>query len=78
MTPQSGLISILQFYFYRSAEGNLHTKVVELQEDISIKRYDLGVAQLQLAAIHAQVGYILYQALYITKYPYALVDKVIF
>ncbi|XP_058794717.1 uncharacterized protein LOC131666226 isoform X2 [Phymastichus coffea] len=38
----------------KSAEGNLHTKVVELQEDISIKRFDLGVAQLQLSAIHAQ------------------------
>ena len=45
----------LILYDYRSAEGNLHSKVAELQEDISIKRFDLGVAQLQLAAVHAQV-----------------------
>ncbi|OXU27074.1 hypothetical protein TSAR_014471 [Trichomalopsis sarcophagae] len=38
----------------KSAEGNLYTKVAELQEDISMKRFDLGVAQLQLAAVHAQ------------------------
>jgi len=39
----------------RSAESNLHTKVAELQEDISLKRFDLGVAQLRLAAVQAQV-----------------------
>lgn len=39
----------------RNAEGNLYTKVAELQEDISSKRYDLGVAQLSLAAVHGQV-----------------------
>ncbi|KAJ8666964.1 hypothetical protein QAD02_008626 [Eretmocerus hayati] len=38
----------------KSAEGNLYTKVAELQEDISMKTFDLGVAQLQLAAVHAQ------------------------
>ncbi|XP_051163130.1 uncharacterized protein LOC127282726 isoform X4 [Leptopilina boulardi] len=38
----------------KSVEGNVHTKIAELQEDISMKRFDLGVAQLHLAAIQAQ------------------------
>ncbi|XP_043668478.1 uncharacterized protein LOC122629283 isoform X3 [Vespula pensylvanica] len=38
----------------KSAEGNLYTKVAELQENISMKRFELGVAQLDLAAIQAQ------------------------
>lgn len=38
----------------KSAESNLYTKVTELQEDISMKRFDLGVAQLHLAAVQAQ------------------------
>lgn len=29
--------------------------MAELQEDISLKRFDLGVAQLRLAAVQAQV-----------------------
>ncbi|XP_023245470.1 uncharacterized protein LOC106637385 [Copidosoma floridanum] len=43
-----------QLDLQESVEGNLHTKVAELQEEISIKRYDLGVAQLHLAAVQAQ------------------------
>ncbi|XP_046817811.1 uncharacterized protein LOC124423745 isoform X1 [Vespa crabro] len=38
----------------KSAEGNLYTKVAELQENISMKRFELGVAQLDLAAVQAQ------------------------
>nr|XP_012226312.1 PREDICTED: uncharacterized protein LOC105674518 isoform X3 [Linepithema humile] len=38
----------------KSAESNLYTKVAELQEDISLKRFDLGVAQLHLAAVQAK------------------------
>ncbi|XP_011297820.1 uncharacterized protein Stacl isoform X3 [Fopius arisanus] len=38
----------------KSAEGSLFTKVAELQEDISMKRFDLGVANLHLAAVQAQ------------------------
>ncbi|XP_066601677.1 uncharacterized protein Stacl isoform X2 [Prorops nasuta] len=38
----------------KSAESNLYTKVAELQEDISMKRFDLGVAHLHLAAVQAQ------------------------
>ncbi|KYQ48508.1 SH3 and cysteine-rich domain-containing protein 3, partial [Trachymyrmex zeteki] len=38
----------------KSAESNLYTKVAELQEDISLKRLDLGVAQLRLSAVQAQ------------------------
>lgn len=40
----------------RSIEGKLYTKVGELQEEISVKRFDLGVAQLRLAAVQAQVN----------------------
>ncbi|KAK1123572.1 hypothetical protein K0M31_008274 [Melipona bicolor] len=39
----------------KSAESNLYTKVAELQEDISMKRFELGEAQLYLAAVQAQV-----------------------
>ncbi|XP_017755878.1 PREDICTED: uncharacterized protein LOC108547742 isoform X2 [Eufriesea mexicana] len=38
----------------KSAESNLYTKVAELQEDISMKRFELGEAQLYLAAVQAQ------------------------
>ncbi|XP_053984530.1 uncharacterized protein LOC128879427 isoform X1 [Hylaeus volcanicus] len=38
----------------KSAESNLYTKVAELEEDISMKRFKLGEAQLYLAAIQAQ------------------------
>ncbi|XP_014605869.1 PREDICTED: uncharacterized protein LOC106787752 [Polistes canadensis] len=38
----------------KSAEGNLYTKVAELQENISMKRFELGVAKLDLAAVQAQ------------------------
>lgn len=52
-------LDIFSLLDYRSAEGNLYTKVAELQEDISMKRFDLGVAQLHLAAVHAQVSLLL-------------------
>ncbi|KOC67893.1 SH3 and cysteine-rich domain-containing protein 2 [Habropoda laboriosa] len=39
----------------KSAESNLYTKVAELQEDISMKRFELGEAQLYLAAVQAQI-----------------------
>ncbi|KAK9297618.1 hypothetical protein QLX08_008757 [Tetragonisca angustula] len=38
----------------KSAESNLYTKVAELQEDISMKRFELGEAQLYIAAVQAQ------------------------
>ncbi|XP_044580368.1 uncharacterized protein LOC123262257 isoform X3 [Cotesia glomerata] len=38
----------------KSAESNLFTKAAELQEDISMKRFDLGVAHLHFAAVQAQ------------------------
>ncbi|XP_076288860.1 SH3 and cysteine-rich domain-containing protein isoform X2 [Lasioglossum baleicum] len=38
----------------KSAESCLYTKVVELQKDISMKRFELGEAQLNLAAVQAQ------------------------
>lgn len=40
----------------RSLESNLFNKVNELQEDISMKRFDLRVAQIHLSAISSQVS----------------------
>lgn len=42
----------------RSVEASLYNKANELQEDISMKRFDLRVARIHLAAINSQVrGY---------------------
>lgn len=38
--------------------------MAELQEDISLKRFDLGVAQLRLAAVQAQVRAIFLPRIY--------------
>ncbi|CAG9860266.1 unnamed protein product [Phyllotreta striolata] len=38
----------------KSVEASLYNKTNELQEDISMKRFDLSVAQLHLSAINAQ------------------------
>lgn len=43
-------------YVYRSVEASLYNKANELQEDISLKRFDLRVAQIHLAAVKAQVS----------------------
>ena len=42
-------------YVFRSLESQLFNKANELQEDISLKRFDQRVAQLHLGAIKAQV-----------------------
>lgn len=39
----------------RSLESALYNKANELQEDISMKRFDLRVAQIHLSAINSQV-----------------------
>ncbi|CAN8004526.1 unnamed protein product, partial [Ixodes hexagonus] len=39
----------------RSLESSLYNKANELQEDISLKRFDLHVAQIHLAAVKAQL-----------------------
>lgn len=39
----------------RSLESALYNKANELQDEISVKKYDLRVAQMQLAAVRAQV-----------------------
>ncbi|XP_076346314.1 uncharacterized protein LOC143244822 isoform X2 [Tachypleus tridentatus] len=44
----------LQRLQHRSLESNLYNKANELQEDISLKRFDLQVAQLHFAAVKAQ------------------------
>lgn len=49
-------LDTLQRMQVRSLESNLFNKVNELQEDISIKRFDLRVAQIHLSAINSQVS----------------------
>lgn len=41
----------------RSLEASLFNKANEIQEDISMKRFDLRVAQLHLSAINSQVQF---------------------
>ncbi|KAE8752927.1 hypothetical protein FOCC_FOCC000272, partial [Frankliniella occidentalis] len=38
----------------RSLESALFNKANELQDEISVKKYDLRVAQMQMAAVRAQ------------------------
>ncbi|ENN73281.1 hypothetical protein YQE_10045, partial [Dendroctonus ponderosae] len=40
----------------RSVDASLYNKANELQEDISMKRFDLRVAQIHLSAINAQAS----------------------
>ena len=42
--------------YYRSLESQLFNKANEIQEEISVKRFDQGVGQLHLAAIKKQVS----------------------
>jgi len=44
----------------RGIEGQLYNKVNELQEDLSMKKFDLRAKQIHLAAIRAQVSFVLY------------------
>lgn len=39
----------------RGLDGQLYNKVNEIQEDISMKKFDLRAKQLHLAAVKAQV-----------------------
>ena len=43
-------------FLSRSLESALFNKANELQDEISAKKYDLRVAQMQLAAVRAQVS----------------------
>lgn len=54
----------------RSLESNLFNKVNEVQEDISMKRFDLRVAQIHLSAINHQVSrnFIIYFNLFLLHY----------
>jgi len=45
----------LDFESFRTVESNLYNKTSELQEEICLKKLDLRVAQLHLAAVKAQV-----------------------
>ncbi|XP_018335043.1 uncharacterized protein LOC108743940, partial [Agrilus planipennis] len=47
-------LDTLQRIQVRSLESALYNKANELQEDISMKRFDLRVAQMHLSAINAQ------------------------
>ena len=46
----------LDFESYRTVESNLYNKTSELQEEICLKKLDLRVAQLHLAAVKVQVN----------------------
>jgi len=48
--------SYFVIFVHRSVEASLYNKANELQEDISLKRFDLRVAQIHLAAVKAQVS----------------------
>ena len=48
---------ILFVIFSRSLESQLFNKANELQEDISMKRFDQRVALIHLAAVKAQVNF---------------------
>ncbi|XP_064071179.1 uncharacterized protein Stacl isoform X4 [Vanessa tameamea] len=50
---QDGLDSLARLQA-RSLEGSLYNKVNEIQEDISVKKYDYRATQLHLAAVRAQ------------------------
>ncbi|XP_048485184.1 uncharacterized protein LOC105391174 isoform X1 [Plutella xylostella] len=50
---QDGLDSLARIQT-RSLEGNLYNKVNEIQEDISLKKYDYRATQLHLASVRAQ------------------------
>ena len=41
---------------FRNIENSLYHKANELQEDISMKRFDLRVNQVHLSAVKAQVS----------------------
>lgn len=51
---QEALTTLLRVQ-QRSLETNLFNKANEVQEDISLKRFDLRVAQIHLSAISSQV-----------------------
>lgn len=51
---QEALTTLLRIQ-QRSLESNLFNKANEIQEDISMKRFDLRVSQIHLRAITAQV-----------------------
>lgn len=42
--------------FCRSLDSSLFNKANEIEEDISMKRFDLRVAQIHIAAVKAQVS----------------------
>ncbi|XP_046960124.1 uncharacterized protein LOC124530166 isoform X7 [Vanessa cardui] len=50
---QDGLDSLARLQA-RSLEGSMYNKVNEIQEDISVKKYDYRATQLHLAAVRAQ------------------------
>ena len=47
---------LFSFITFRSLESQLFNKANELQEDISLKRFDQRIAQIHLAAVKAQVS----------------------
>jgi len=64
------MVGVFFILVYRSVEASLYNKANELQEDISLKRFDLRVAQIHLAAVKAQVSLlaILYNSIQPPRY----------
>lgn len=54
---------VLNFVVSRSLESNLFNKANELQEEISLKRLDIRMAQLHLASCRAQVQLYIYMCM---------------
>lgn len=52
----------------RGIEGQLYNKVNELQEDLSMKKFDLRAKQIHLAAIRAQVSFMYGEFTEISRY----------
>ena len=52
-------IELYCYIFFRSLESQLFNKANELQEDISLKRFDQRIAQIHLAAVKAQVSVVM-------------------
>ncbi len=50
----------------RGIDSSLYNKANELQEDISMKKFDLRAKQIHLAAVRAQVSYINIPVFYVS------------
>lgn len=64
------------FLLGRSLEQSMFSKANELQEDISIKRFEYRTAQMHLAAVKSQVEITFYIFLSATRFVHIIVAVV--